>query len=365
MHLVMIVKDEAETIRDTLLSVRDLISGWTILDTGSSDCTCEIVLETMSQENLAYKHGPPGQIYRETLHPWDFSKARNRALELAGTSPGFNLFLSGGEVVKGRPFWSGWIESVHTDVGLNVMIEDGDLKYKQVRLIRRDGEAPLRYVGATHEVLAGSENIDTLAPGIVIVRGPTDPAKARARLEEDRDILEQDLEHDPQDTRTLFYLGQTHERLGNKGAADMYYSMRIDAGGWQEEVFESHMRLAKMWGEHLHVMSALTLGPHRAEPLYFLATMAHDRGQHGPAFHFASRASELPYPHKDKLFVQHEIYAWRAHHLAAIHAWYIGEDFVRDGYYHARSALTGCPPKHPEFNQVKANYQMYKERLGY
>lgn len=48
LSLVMIVKDEARGIRETLLSDRRQVDRWTILDTGSTDETPDVDREVMA-----------------------------------------------------------------------------------------------------------------------------------------------------------------------------------------------------------------------------------------------------------------------------------------------------------------------------
>ena len=71
--LVMIVRNESKVIERCLESVRPLLSGWVIVDTGSTDDTIEKIQRSLSDI--------PGE-----LHPreWvDFGHNRNEALSLA------------------------------------------------------------------------------------------------------------------------------------------------------------------------------------------------------------------------------------------------------------------------------------------
>jgi hypothetical protein len=52
--------------------------------------------------------------------------------------------------------------------------------------------------------------------------------------------------------------------------------------------------------------------PHRAEPLYFLAALWREAGDWLRARGFALAAAGLPFPKGDLLWIQSEIYAWRA-----------------------------------------------------
>ena len=89
--LVMIVRDEAKGIRETLRSVLQHVDRWLILDTGSSDGTQEIIWETLARV--------PGILVQEPFV--DFGTSRTRALELAGEECVYTLMLSGNEVLRG------------------------------------------------------------------------------------------------------------------------------------------------------------------------------------------------------------------------------------------------------------------------
>ncbi len=55
-------------------------------------------------------------------------------------------------------------------------------------------------------------------------------------------LLTKEHERRPFDTRVMFYLAQTHDLLNDNAATLAMYQKRIDAGGWQQEVVEAHMR---------------------------------------------------------------------------------------------------------------------------
>jgi glycosyltransferase involved in cell wall biosynthesis len=69
------VKNEAEIIERCLMSIMQYIDGYTILDTGSTDKTVEIM------QNLLTKHKKPGRIYLAPF--WDFGTNRSIVVQLA------------------------------------------------------------------------------------------------------------------------------------------------------------------------------------------------------------------------------------------------------------------------------------------
>ena len=58
----------------------------------------------------------------------------------------------------------------------------------------------------------------------------------------DLPLLTAEHQKQPHDTRVVFYLAQTLDLVDDIPAALDMYQKRIDMGGWQQEVFEAHMR---------------------------------------------------------------------------------------------------------------------------
>ena len=62
----------------------------------------------------------------------------------------------------------------------------------------------------------------------------------------DLPLLTAERKKKPEDARVAFYLGQTHELIGDPENALATYQERIDMGGWQQEVFEAHLRRVRL-----------------------------------------------------------------------------------------------------------------------
>jgi glycosyltransferase involved in cell wall biosynthesis len=67
LELVMIVKNSGEVLRDCLRINKKYIDQWTILDTGSTDNTIEIIKDELKDI--------PGNLYQEPFI--DFATSRN------------------------------------------------------------------------------------------------------------------------------------------------------------------------------------------------------------------------------------------------------------------------------------------------
>ena len=75
----------------------------------------------------------------------------------------------------------------------------------------------------------------------------------------DLPLLTKEHKLKPHDTRVVFYLAQTLDLIDDLQAALDMYQKRIDMGGWQQEVFEAHMRRVSRLAAASHPEAADTL----------------------------------------------------------------------------------------------------------
>ena len=342
--LVAIVKDEAPTIASVLESVRPYVDHYTILDTGSTDGTQDIIRAS----------GMKGILHEGKFV--DFSVTRTAALDLENAAENaavFAIMLSGGETLQNGQALVDFCEARReAQAGAYyVQVQLGSMRFDSGRLTRVG--AGWKYHGAVHEVMMGpnAEVPPERVPEAWILHEKDIKSAERdlERWRRDAKILEAKHQENPKDTRTTFYLAQTYDCLGMGAHAIRLYEKRVALGGWHEEVFEARLRLCRLrsglgfpWHHLLEDYLALhATAPHRAEPLYDIAWHYYQEKDYAPAFLFARRAAELPRPIKDKLFVQESLYRWQAVDLVACTADKIGE--MRVGLEAARKASEAVP----------------------
>lgn len=397
----MIVKNEVHGIARTLQSAKPFVDRWCILDTGSTDGTPEIIRAEMA--------GVPGDVLSAPFV--DFATTRNLMLDgakkLGANPPEFLLLLDADDILEGgealRAWLGAWheeaerlplrritipegakmierdgslvvppeecqIEIVPPEEAFMVSMSEGSTVWSSARVVRASavGPAGWHYEGVVHEALvhpSGRQPTITI-PGVSIRHDPPPQSieARRARWERDVEALRAVVTKDPKDGRALFYLARTLRQLERREEAQRAFSDRIALGGWREEVFEALMESARLFlypeDQVTALLSAHAHSPHRAEPLVALAEYFRFFDQHGPAFTFAHRATELVYP-ATGLFVDRECYTWRAEALAGISGWYVGEYWR--GEEACRRALAAGPP--PDWRAaLERNLQMYVER---
>ena len=238
LELVMLVKNEAKSIVETINSVKDHVDRWTILDTGSTDGTQDLIRKTF--------RGVPGNLHQGEFV--DFSTSRNRALQLAGFRSIFTLMLSGDESIRDGAAMREFLEK-HKDwswttkkrkkgmkrrpqhEAYNMRIIFGSMVYDSTRIARTD--AHWFYTGATHEYMTNPKrrvatirvegNDGKIIPAVFhdLSNNEKDHKMKRWRL--DLELLQNDWKLHPNKTRTAFYTAQSYECLGELENAFKWY----------------------------------------------------------------------------------------------------------------------------------------------
>ncbi|MBS2548682.1 glycosyltransferase [Catenulispora sp. NL8] len=311
--LCMIVKNESRVIERALASARGLIDTWVISDTGSTDGTQDLIRTALA--------GIPGELHEE---PWtDFGHNRTLNIGHARGKADYLLLLDADMVIDRHSPLPGLTADSY------MIRHDGDLEYRNKRLVKAD--LPWRYVGVTHEYLTAdgegpTANLDTLS-----VRHFADGGSRHDKFERDARLLTADLERDPGNTRTVFYLAQTMRDMGRTDEAIEYYQQRAAMGGWDEEVYYAHLQTGILkadtgdWPGALHALiRAWEHRPARLEASYELASRLRLRGEHHAAHAFAAAALDQPAP-ADWLFVQPWVYRWGILFEYSITAYWTGD----------------------------------------
>ena len=312
----MIVRNEAPVIERCLASVKPWVDHWVIVDTGSTDGTQALVRRAMA--------GVAGELHER---PWrNFAHNRNEALQLARARADHLLFIDADEQLA-VPAGFSWPALTADGYFLTCRMAGTEYQRNALVATRRDW----RWVGVLHEYLSadGAQPWQQL-PGPVI-EVSHDGARARdpGTYLKDIAVLEQALRDEPDNTRYVYYLAQSYRDAGQHAASLAQYQRRAALGGWEEERWFAQFQAAALLERtgaapeavRAAYLAAYAARPQRAEPLCALARQCRERKDFALGALFALQASRIPMP-TDILFVDAEVYRWRALDELAVNAYY-------------------------------------------
>lgn len=348
--LCMIVKNESAIIERCLNAAKPIIDFVSICDTGSSDNTVELI------ENWCSENGIPGTLHFAPFK--NFGYNRTLAVRLAQqTYPeaDYLLLLDADMLLEVDPKFD---KSVLDKDQYLTLQYNSQIKFWLTRLLK--ASLPWHSVGVTHEYwdldrsrLLNKNYVDTSGKldGLPIF-DHEDGGSRMDKFERDKRLLLEGHEDPttPEDLkmRYKFYLAQTFNSLDELEEAIKWYKLRVESGGWVEEVYYSLLqigfcfeRLAVRAGSKakreeeeqyfalalLYFQKAWEYRPVRAESLYQLARMHREKGNNQIGLMYALRGKEIPYPKEDLLFVDYHVYDYLFDYEISICAYYITSKF--------------------------------------
>jgi glycosyltransferase involved in cell wall biosynthesis len=305
--LNMIVRNEVHIVAEVLDVVAPYISAWVIVDTGSDDGTQDLIRNHMAGLGI------PGELYERPWH--NFGHNRTEALALAQGRAEYILIMDADDTFVGTPDFT----RLDADVYLMRYFGHGDVFW--VPQLFRDG-VRVRWKGVTHEYAVWDDScVAVRLDGDYNIgdRHLSTRNLSGEKYVRDRDLLLAELERNPEDTRSAFYLAQSYFCLGDWVNARKWYARRIEMGGWAEEVGYSMYKLAlsmeefgEPWPDVQNAyLRAWEFRPLRAEGLHAIARRYRAEQRYQLGYLFAKSAAEIPFPEQETLFVRPDIYTWR------------------------------------------------------
>ena len=325
--LVMIVKDEEDTMEKCLKSVAPYISYWVIVDTGSKDKTIEVIHKTMNELGI------PGELHERS---WvNFEVNRTESLKLAKGKCDYRWIIDADDTFcpensNINPF----VGLDNRPDGYQILYKLNALQYHRVQIVKSDQDWV--YKGVLHEYL----HLDKpeISQGIVPnshVIADISPLKRASSLEEkysnDAKILEDALAKEPDNTRYQFYLAQSYRDSSQNEKAIDAYIKRVEMGEWAEEVYYSLYMIAKIKEKvgHPHhevaesYLKAWEYRPERLEALFHAMRKFREQKRFLLAFAIGDVGIKTRGT-GDILFVEPEIWQWRLLDEYSLSAYYIG-----------------------------------------
>ncbi|HDX9591106.1 TPA: glycosyltransferase family 2 protein [Bacillus pseudomycoides] len=366
--LCMIVKNESKIIERCLDSAKSIIDFVSICDTGSTDSTPEIIKNWCKENNI------PGTVHHEPFKNFGYNRTLSVKLAQATYLEADYLLLLDADMILE-------VQSHFDKCSLNkdhylTMQYDSNIKYWLSRLLKTS--LPWASVGVTHEYwdidyskLGANQAAAFYATGkldSLIIYDQADGGSRSDKFERDKRLLLEGINNQTTPIhlkiRYMFYLAQTLSILNELEEAIIWYKKRVDAGGWEEEVFYSllkiglcYERLADqccfkreqliqesiknkavldqsiidnlMYQEEqffalttIYLQNSWEYRPSRAEPLYHLAKLYRYKSKNNVSLMYALQGKEIPFPKDDILFVDYHVYDYLFDYEISICAYY-------------------------------------------
>jgi glycosyltransferase involved in cell wall biosynthesis/GT2 family glycosyltransferase len=321
--LNMIVRNEEKLLPRCLESVRPFIDRWVILDTGSTDGTMKLLEE--------FKQVVPGDVQQAVWK--NYGANRQEALKAArkGAQPGdYILFIDADETLQAEPGFQ-WPEL--TADCYNIALHYGSLVYWRPGLVK--AALPWEWIGVVHEYVHCGlcKSILPMSGVFKQVYPEQMSAQFTQKYQSHVRLLLGELEKNPKDARSWFYLGQSFRELKQYDQAIKAYDRGIPYWGpnYPEEIYWSLLQIARMldWrgADRLVVLEGYLRAhnnrPQRPEAAGELAKCARLLEFYDLATKIADQGRSRPRT-QDTQFVEMDWYDWKLQDEFSISAFYVG-----------------------------------------
>ena len=218
-ELVMIVRNSGDILRTCLRENKKFIDRWTILDTGSTDNTKEIINSELSDID--------GNLYEEPFV--DFAHSRNRSLELSSKSCKYTIILDDSYILHGgqklRQILS---KSKQSCFSLNIGNYHNNFlqnEYSSIRIIKSSEN--LKYKYRVHEHIdVNKKNVHDIIDSEIFINDIESTEhinRSSNRNNKDIQFLLLDNKDYPNDLRVIYYLAKTYYNLEKYNEALSYF----------------------------------------------------------------------------------------------------------------------------------------------
>jgi tetratricopeptide (TPR) repeat protein len=331
--LNMIVKNESKVIIRLLESVCNIIDGFCICDTGSTDDTVELI------KTFFKKQGTPGKIIYEPFK--DFGYNRSLSLRACADIPDMDyiLLLDADMVLVIDPSINENITTFKKSLTADcyhILQGSHQHYYKNVRIVKN--YKGYSYWGVTHEyVNTTPESVyESIPKDIIFINDIGDGGTKSDKFERDIRLLSNGLEEIPNNDRYTFYLANSYRDAGQLDKAIETFYKRVEIGGWIEEIWHSYysigicyMSLGIVDKAIYAWLQAYQAHPKRIESLYEIVKYYRENGKNELAYSFyvmADGCRKRWGSSDDYLFLQKDVYDYKLDYEMSIIGYYINND---------------------------------------
>jgi tetratricopeptide (TPR) repeat protein len=300
-HLCIMVKNAGPLFEQVLKDNLPIIDRWTVLDTGSTDGTQDMVRRILGEKK--------GQLVEEPFI--NFRDSRNRCLDLAKKNCKYLLMLDDTYAI--RYDLRSFLNTVRGDQfasSFSLLILSDDVEYYSNRVTL--SERGLRYIYTIHEVIQDTDNktnvvIPKNAGYIHDYRADYMEKRTMDRKQYDLQLLHDMVRDDPTNPRHYYYLAQTYNLLEDYENASYWFRKRAftELKGHDQEAVDSCFELARIynfkmnrpWEECKEIYEkTFEMDKSRPEALYFIGIHYWLEGKKDIAYGYFKDAFAIGYP---------------------------------------------------------------------
>lgn len=338
--LSMIVKNEEKLIRKCLESVKPYIDYWIIgIDVDSTDATEEIIHEVL--------HDIPGELHHDEWKGFGYNRticirrAASKADYVLRCDADFILEVED-EEFKSKLVGDSYLVDINGDYLLDVL-HKSDLNWY--------------YKGRTHEC-ADSDSINADVICLEGIRYTTtyDGWNRAIKWERDLELLKLDLEDNPLDSRTNFYLGQTYDETGNYELAVEHFKTCAQYTHSPEEGYVALIRIARITQSSADYFQAIDYRPQRHEAYVELSKKYIEEHRYLMGYIISKIGIEIGRC-EDTLFYQWDKENWILYDINSFSCWHVGKK--EEGKNHLKYLLEGDIVPLSERERLENNLKTY------
>ena len=314
LELIMIVKNSGDVLRRCLHVNKKYIDRWTILDTGSTDDTPDIIREELKDV--------PGQLHFSEFT--NFSEARNKVFDLSTKECKYMIVLDDSyEIRKGDDLRDYLKKTKKEIINLKIGYYDKQFfseSYWSARILKT--KSNLRYIYRVHECINLSKKtttdwVDEKQFFIVDHKSSDHSTRTSKRLLNDIEMLLLDSKDDPRDPRPIYYLARTYANLNNIERNRFYLKKLLDMTTIKEFTFYAEWNLIQLDSENdgIQITTKKLLDlqkrhTNRAEPSYKLAVLLYEDSDLKKVNHIMDKLSKCTMPFLVLTLCEYDIYEY-------------------------------------------------------
>jgi hypothetical protein len=358
----MIVKNESKIITRLFNSVIDIIDTYCICDTGSTDNTCEIIDEYFKSKNIS------GKIIKEPFRNFEYN--RTFAVKACYGMSDYILLLDADMVLNIYNFDKQKLNSM----AYFILQGCNDFCYQNIRLIKNVEN--IEYKGVTHEYIT-CPNIDPIQhfnKNELFITDIGDGGCKLDKFERDIRLLTEDFKNNPKNSRTAFYLANSYFDINDLKNAVYYYKVRIELGGWVQEVWMSYYKIGLSYQRMnenekaiYYWLKAFDYFPQRLENIYELIKHHRIHSEYtlcmlyyNVAKNVLNKIDKNEIDISGYLFLQNDVYQYKIYEEYLIIAYYVSND--RTEYNKLFNLLLNTKLVKNK-NQIFRNHKFYAESM--